>query len=201
MSTFSKKIEELIRDNLKMGKYKETIDLVNAINNPPPPASPPTGFDLFKAEVSRKLTGGDPPDLGKYDPNGHYAGYAVSDVLLALPTSKRQEALLELRKMAVQGFPALGGGGVLGQPPYGGPAGPSNPTNPLYDHERMLCMRMRWRNVHNSPFENVCVYAAVGRKVFITIITKDMKAVTLDVDDDGLYPSDHLIAEIRTLGG
>lgn len=112
MSIFSKKIEELIRDNLKMGKYKETIDLVNAIKNPPPPASPPTGFDLFKAEVSRKLRGGHPPDLGKYDANGHYAGYAVSNVLLALPTSKRQEALLELRKWQFKDFLLWVGVGV-----------------------------------------------------------------------------------------
>ena len=195
MSTFSKKIEELIRDNLKMGKYKETIDLVNAINSPPPPASPPTGFDLFKAEVSRKLTGGDPPDLGKYDPNGHYAGYAVSDVLLALPTSKRQEALLELRKMAVQGFPALGGGGSGGSNTGG------VPNVVMFDHERALAMRMRWGSCADTPFEHVHVHAVHGRKVFITVITKDLKAVTLDVEDDALYPSDHLIAELRTLGG
>lgn len=70
-----------------------------------------------------------------------------------------------------------------------------------YDHEHMLCVRMRWANANNTPFAHVHVYAVLGRKVFITIITKDMKSVVLEAEDDALFPSDHLIAEIRTLGG
>lgn len=191
-------------------KVNETLAELSGISKdhsaPKPKTVAEVAMEKVHREIAARMQQGLPQQSAGSDPFGYLCGYPVEDLIGTLPLSERYAALMEIIKMTnlsgvVVGGGGGGGGGVLGQPHYGGPAGPSNPTNPLYDHERMLCMRMRWRNVHDSPFENVYVYAAVGRKVFITIITKDMKAVTLDVDDDGLYPSDHLIAEIRTLGG
>ena len=169
---------------------------------PKPKTVAEVAMEKVHREIVERVKRGHPQRSHGSDRFGYLCGYPVEDLVRTLPLSERHAALMEIMEMTnLSGVGGVGGGGgVLGQPPYGGPAGPLSP-NPFYNHEHMLCMRMRWRNVHDSPFENVYVYAAVGRKVFITIITKDMKAVTLDVDDDGLYPSDHLIAQIRTLGG
>jgi len=89
--------------------------------------------------------------------------------------------------------------GMLGG--AGGAGLQSTAANVMFDHGRALAMRMRWGSCEDTPFERVHLHVVHGRKVFITVITKDLKAVTLDVEDDALYPSDHLIAELRTLGG
>lgn len=70
-----------------------------------------------------------------------------------------------------------------------------------FNHIEALCMRMRWTNIFSTPFENLYVHVVPAKKVFVFIITKELKTVTLDVDDDALFPSDHLIAELRLLGG
>ena len=188
-------------------KVNETLAELSGIskNNSTLKIKTPTEVVMEKVhrEIAARMQRGLPRQSAGSDRFGYLYGYPVEDLLGTLSPSERQAALMEIMKMAnlsggVGG--GAGGAGVLGQQPFAIPPGANNPA-PLYNHEHVLCMRMRWRNVHDSPFENVYVYAAVGRKVFITIITKDMKAVTLDVDDDGLYPSDHLIAQIRTLGG
>lgn len=190
-------------------KVNETLAELSGIskNNSTLKIKTPTEVVMEKIhhEIEARLPRGLPQQSHGSDRFGYLCGYPVEDLVGTLPLSEQHAALMEIMKMAnLSGGVGGGGGGagVLGQQPFAIPPGANNPA-PLYNynHEHMLCMRMRWRNVHDSPFENVYVYAAVGRKVFITIITKDMKAVTLDVDDDGLYPSDHLIAQIRTLGG
>lgn len=177
-------------------KVNETLAELSGVSKdhsaPKPKTVAEVAMEKVHREIAARMQQGLPQQSAGSDPFGYLCGYPVEDLIGTLPLSERHAALMEIIKMTNLSDAVVVVGGVLGQPPYGGP---------IYNHEHMLCMRMRWRNVHDSPFENVHVYAAVGRKVFITIITKDMKAVTLDVDDDGLYPSDHLIAQIRTLGG
>lgn len=132
-----------------------------------------------------------------------FAGYPLEDILAGIPAHRKVEALTGIRKMAGRIGP-LGGGGVLssGSPLAPQAAGNKPPSPPnRFNYIDALCMRMRWANIHSTPFENVFLYVVPGKKIFIFIITKELKTVTLDVDDDALFPSDHLIAELRLLGG
>lgn len=93
------------------------------------------------------------------------------------------------------------GGGPAGGPNWGMAQGQASSLSKPFNHIEALCMRMRWANIFSTPFENVFIHVVPAKKVFIFIITKELKTVTLDIDDDALFPSDHLIAELRLLGG
>jgi len=130
-----------------------------------------------------------------------FYGHPLEDILDGIPAHRKIEAITEMRKMA-GGIGAFGGGGG------GGGGGIVFPTAPPqqqvshpFNHIDALCMRMRWANLFSTPFENVFIHVAPAKKIFIFIITKELKTVTLDIDDDALFPSDHLIAELRLLGG
>lgn len=120
-----------------------------------------------------------------------FAGYPLEDILAGIPAHRKVEALTGIRKMAGRIGPLA--------PQAAGNKPPSPPNR--FNYIDALCMRMRWANIHSTPFENVFLYVVPGKKIFIFIITKELKTVTLDVDDDALFPSDHLIAELRLLGG
>ena len=123
----------------------------------------------------------------------------MEDILDGIPVHRKPETLAEMRRMSGS-IGVLGGGGGGGGNWGVTPGQTSSVANP-FNHIEALCMRMRWVNLFSTPFENVFIHAVPAKKVFIFIITKELKTVTLDVDDDALFPSDHLIAELRLLGG
>jgi len=124
-----------------------------------------------------------------------FCGHPLEDILDGIPVHRKPEALAEMRRVSGS-IGAFGGGGIT----FPAAQRQEQVSNP-FNHIEALCMRMRWANIFSTPFEDVYVHPVPSKKVFIFIITKDMKAVTLDVDDDALFPSDHLIAELRLLGG
>ena len=125
------------------------------------------------------------------DPYGYYSGYPVSDLIQPLSLDEKQLVLMELKKMP-----------LISPPPSSPYVLEGIQTHvPQPSHMDMLCMRMRWSSLQATPFENVYVFVVHAKRIFIHIITKDLKTVTLEADDDAIFPSDHLIAELRTLGG
>ena len=127
-----------------------------------------------------------------------FCGHPLEDILDGIPVHRKLEALAEMRRMS--GSIGVNGGPTSGAS-WGVAQGQTSSLAKPFNHIEALCMRMRWANIFSSPFENVFIHVVPAKKVFIFIITKELKTVTLDVDDDALFPSDHLIAELRLLGG
>jgi hypothetical protein len=174
------KFDKMLADRYRGEPLKPIIDLVSErinelVRNPKPP---------------RVISAGGLVET--------FCGHPLEDILDGIPVHRKPEALAEMRRMS-SSIGAFGGGnsGGIVFPGQGQASSLAKPFN----HIEALCMRMRWANIFSTPFEDVYVHPVPSKKVFIFIITKELKTVTLDVDDDGLYPSDHLIAQIRTLGG